>query len=124
MDRPGDYRSRHIGVTWAVWNAVQKQKRLQGESSRDYFPGGKPWFVMGAAIFAANIGSEHLVGLAGAGAETGMGMTHREMQGWMILIPGWLFVPFYKHSGVFTMPEFLNRRYTRNTSSWLLFHTC
>jgi SSS family solute:Na+ symporter len=109
-----------LSVTWAVWRAVQKQKRLQGgESSRNYFLGGEPWFVMGAAIFAANIGSEHLVGLAGAGAETGMGMAHWEMQGWMILILGWLFVPFYKHSGVFTMPEFLNRRYTRNTSSWL-----
>jgi SSS family solute:Na+ symporter len=109
-----------LAVTWVVWRAVQKQKRLQGgESSRNYFLGGEPWFVMGAAIFAANIGSEHLVGLAGAGAETGMGMAHWEMQGWMILILGWLFVPFYKHSGVFTMPEFLNRRYTRNTSSWL-----
>ena len=107
-------------VTWAVWRAIQKQQRQQnGESSRDYFLGGEPWYVMGAAIFAANIGSEHLVGLAGAGAETGMGMAHWEMQGWMILILGWLFVPFYKHSGVFTMPEFLNRRYTRNTSSWL-----
>lgn len=108
-----------LGVTWAVWRAISKQKRLQGESSREYFLGGEPWFVMGAAIFAANIGSEHLVGLAGAGAETGMGMAHWEMQGWMILILGWLFVPFYKHSGVFTMPEFLNRRYTRKTSSWL-----
>lgn len=109
-----------LAVTWAVWRAINKQKRLQkGESSRDYFLGGEPWYVMGAAIFAANIGSEHLVGLAGAGAETGMGMAHWEMQGWMILILGWLFVPFYKHSGVFTMPEFLNRRYTRSTSSWL-----
>jgi SSS family solute:Na+ symporter len=106
-------------VTWAVWRAIQKQRQQNGESSRDYFLGGEPWYVMGAAIFAANIGSEHLVGLAGAGAETGMGMAHWEMQGWMILILGWLFVPFYKHSGVFTMPEFLNRRYTRNTSSWL-----
>ena len=109
-----------LAVAWAVWHAIQKQKRLQGgESSRNYFLGGEPWYVMGAAIFAANIGSEHLVGLAGAGAETGMGMGHWEMQGWMILILGWLFVPFYKHSGVFTMPEFLNRRYTRRTSSWL-----
>jgi SSS family solute:Na+ symporter len=107
-------------VTWAVWRAIQKQKRLsEGESSREYFLGGESWYVMGTAIFAANIGSEHLVGLAGAGAETGMGMAHWEMQGWMILILGWLFVPFYKHSGVFTMPEFLNRRYTRRTSSWL-----
>jgi SSS family solute:Na+ symporter len=48
-----------------------------------------------------------------------MGMAHWEMQGWMILILGWLFVPFYEHSKVFTMPEFLNRRYTRNTSSAL-----
>jgi SSS family solute:Na+ symporter len=109
-----------IAIVWAVWRVIQKQKRLAGgESSRDYFLGGESWYVMGAAIFAANIGSEHLVGLAGAGAETGMGMAHWEMQGWMILILGWLFVPFYKHSGVFTMPEFLNRRYTRKTSSWL-----
>jgi SSS family solute:Na+ symporter len=108
-----------IAVAWAIWRAIRKQKRLAGESSREYFLGGEPWYVMGAAIFAANIGSEHLVGLAGAGAETGMGMAHWEMQGWMILILGWLFVPFYRHSGVFTMPEFLNRRYTRRTSSWL-----
>lgn len=113
-----------VGVTlvaWAVYRAVQKDKRLQGgETSGGYFLGkGEPWYVLGAAIFAANIGSEHLVGLAGAGAKTGMGMGHWEMQGWMILILGWLFVPFYQHAGVFTMPEFLNRRYTRTTSSWL-----
>jgi SSS family solute:Na+ symporter len=59
-------------ITYFVWRAVSKQKKLAGESSRDYFFGGEPWYVMGAAIFAANIGSEHLVGLAGAGAETGM----------------------------------------------------
>jgi len=108
-----------ISIAWAVWIAIRKQKRLAGESSREYFLGGEPWWVMGAAIFAANIGSEHLVGLAGAGAETGMGMAHWEMHGWMIIIFGWVFVPFYKHSRVFTMPEFLNRRYTRATSSWL-----
>ena len=108
-----------IGIAWAVWRAIQKQKRLSDESSREYFLGGESWWVMGAAIFAANIGSEHLVGLAGAGAETGMGMAHWEMHGWMIIVLGWVFVPFYKHSKVFTMPEFLNRRYTRTTSSWL-----
>jgi SSS family solute:Na+ symporter len=58
-------------------------------------------------FFSANIGSEHLVGLAGAGAESGMAMAHWEMQGWMILILGWVFVPFYAHSKLFTMPEFL-----------------
>jgi solute:Na+ symporter, SSS family len=59
---------------------------------------------VGAAIFAANIGSEHLVGLAGA--ESGMAMAHWEMQGWMILILGWVFVPFYAHSKVFKIPVF------------------
>ena len=76
------------------------------------------------AIFAANIGSEHLVGLAGTGAKDGVGMAHWEMQGWMILILGWLFVPFYqlminKMGKIITMPDFLKMRYTQRTGSWL-----
>ena len=110
-------------VAWMVYRSVQKSKKslTGGETSSDYFLSGRneTWLTIGAAIFAANIGSEHLVGLAGAGAKTGMGMAHWEMQGWMILILGWVFVPFYEHSKVFTMPEFLSRRYTRGTSSAL-----
>ncbi|MGC8803292.1 MAG: sodium:solute symporter [Bacteroidales bacterium] len=91
------------------------------DDTSDYFLSGRSetWLAVGAAIFAANIGSEHLVGLAGAGAESGMAMAHWEMQGWMILILGWVFVPFYAHSKVFTMPEFLMRRFNKNTSSTL-----
>ncbi len=91
------------------------------DDTSDYFLSGRSetWLAVGAAIFAANIGSEHLVGLAGAGAESGMAMAHWEMQGWMILILGWVFVPFYAHSKVFTMPEFLKKRYNTNTSSTL-----
>jgi SSS family solute:Na+ symporter len=91
------------------------------DDTSDYFLSGRSetWLAVGAAIFAANIGSEHLVGLAGAGAESGMAMAHWEMQGWMILILGWVFVPFYAHSKVFTMPEFLLRRFNKNTSSTL-----
>jgi len=87
-------------------------KMKQADSS-DYFLGGRDvtWITIGAAIFAANIGSEHLIGLAGAGASSGMAMAHWEIQGWMILILGWVFVPFYSRSMVFTMPEFLERRY-------------
>ena len=87
-----------LGVAWAVWRAVRKDKlAMQGADSQDYLFGkGEPWYVIGAAIFAANIGSEHLVGLAGTGAKDGVGMAHWEMQGWMILILGWLFVPFYQ----------------------------
>lgn len=115
-----------VAVTWAVWRAIQKDKKLQqGASSEDYLFGkGEPWYIIGAAIFAANIGSEHLVGLAGTGAKAGVGMAHWEMQGWMILILGWLFVPFYqllnnKMGKIITMPDFLKHRYTQKTGSWL-----
>jgi SSS family solute:Na+ symporter len=115
-----------VAVTWAVWRSVQKHKRsMEGANSQDYLFGkGEPWYIIGAAIFAANIGSEHLVGLAGTGAKSGVGMAHWEMQGWMILILGWLFVPFYqlmnnKLGKIITMPDFLKNRYTPRTGSWL-----
>ena len=87
-----------VAIIWAVYRAIEKDKRrMKGADSQDYLFGkGEPWYVIGAAIFAANIGSEHLVGLAGTGAKDGVGMAHWEMQGWMILILGWLFVPFYQ----------------------------
>ncbi len=115
-----------LGVVWAVYRAIQKdKKKMAGADSQDYLFGkGEPWYIIGAAIFAANIGSEHLVGLAGTGAKDGVGMAHWEMQGWMILILGWLFVPFYqllnnKMGKIITMPDFLKFRYTKATGSWL-----
>ena len=95
-----------IGII--VWVMRQKQNNAE-----DYFLGGKDatWIAIGASIFASNIGSEHLIGLAGSGASSGMAMAHWEIQGWMILILGWVFVPFYSRSMVITMPEFLERRF-------------
>ena len=95
-----------IGII--VWVMRQKQN-----NATDYFLGGKDatWIAIGASIFASNIGSEHLIGLAGSGAASGMAMAHWEIQGWMILLLGWVFVPFYTRSMVYTMPEFLERRY-------------
>ncbi|MDD3386275.1 MAG: sodium:solute symporter, partial [Bacteroidales bacterium] len=91
------------------------------DTSSDYFLAGRDatWLAIGASIFASNIGSEHLVGLAGAGASSGMAMAHWEMHGWLILVLGWVFVPFYARSGVFTMPEFLERRYNSTARSFL-----
>ena len=99
-----------VGVI--VWVVRQKQN-----SSADYFLGGRDatWLASGASIFASNIGSEHLIGLAGAGASSGMAMAHWEIQGWMILILGWVFVPFYTRSMVYTMPEFLEKRYNKES---------
>jgi SSS family solute:Na+ symporter len=95
-----------IGIV--VWVVKSKQN-----SSADYFLGGRDatWIAIGASIFASNIGSEHLIGLAGTGAASGMAMAHWEIQGWIILLLGWVFVPFYSRSMVYTMPEFLERRY-------------
>ncbi len=115
-----------IAIVWAVYRSIKKDKqKMAGADSQDYLFGkGEPWYIIGAAIFAANIGSEHLVGLAGTGAKDGVGMAHWEMQGWMILILGWLFVPFYqllnnKLGKIITMPDFLKFRYTQRTGSWL-----
>ncbi len=103
-----------IGII--VWVFRQKQN-----DSGDYFLAGRDatWIAIGSSIFASNIGSEHLIGLAGAGASSGMAMAHWEIQGWMILILGWVFVPFYSRSMVTTMPEFLERRYNKESRTIL-----
>ncbi len=103
-----------IGV--AAWVALQKNK-----SSEDYFLAGRHvgWFVIGTSIFASNIGSEHVVGLAGTGFESGTPMAHYELHAWIVLLLGWLFLPFYMRSGVFTTPEFLEKRFDER-SRWFL----
>ena len=100
----------------AVWVALQKNKNTE-----DYFLAGRNvgWFVIGASIFASNIGSEHVVGLAGTGFESGTPMAHYELHAWIVLLLGWLFLPFYIRSGAFTMPEFLEKRFDAK-SRWFL----
>ena len=89
--------------------------RTKAKSGKDYFLAGRDsnWLQIGASIFSSNIGSEHLVGLAGAGFATGMAMAHWEIQSWLILVLGWVFVPLYDRMRVFTMPEFLELRFSR-----------
>jgi SSS family solute:Na+ symporter len=94
----------------SVW-AVKKKGKT---SADDYFLAGRHlgWFVVGASIFASNIGSEHLVGLAGSGATDGVALAHYELHAWCLLVLGWVMGPFYMRSKVFTMPEFLEKRFT------------
>src|SRR5689334_13141065 len=92
---------------WAI-------KKKEKTSADDYFLAGRHlgWFVVGASIFASNIGSEHLVGLAGSGATDGVALAHYELHAWCLLVLGWVMGPFYMRSKVFTMPEFLEKRFT------------
>jgi SSS family solute:Na+ symporter len=103
-----------LGLAW--W--VIKQRR---DTSDDYFLAGRHlgWFIVGASIFASNIGSEHLVGLAGSGATDGVAMAHYELHAWCLLVLGWVMVPFYMRSKVFTMPEFLERRFSPSARTML-----
>lgn len=100
----------------AIWVMTRKQKNTE-----DYFLAGRNlgWFVVGASIFASNIGSEHVVGLAGAGAGGKIPMLIYELHAWLVITLGWVFLPFYMRSGVFTTPEFLERRFNSNTR-WFL----
>jgi SSS family solute:Na+ symporter len=103
-----------LGLTWRV---LRKSK----DTADDYFLASRNlgWFIVGASIFASNIGSEHLVGLAGAGATSGVALAHYELHAWCLLVLGWVFVPFYMRSMVYTMPEFLERRFSPG-ARWVL----
>jgi SSS family solute:Na+ symporter len=103
-----------LGVAWWV---VRRGK----DTAADYFLAGRNlgWFLIGASIFASNIGSEHLVGLAGSGCTDGVAMAHYELHAWCLLVLAWILVPFYTRSMVFTMPEFLERRFNP-TARWVL----
>ena len=105
-----------ILIVVAVWVALQRNKNTE-----DYFLAGRNvgWFVIGASIFASNIGSEHVVGLAGTGFSSGTPLAHYELHAWIVLLLGWLFLPFYMRSGAFTMPEFLEKRFD-SRSRWFL----
>jgi SSS family solute:Na+ symporter len=101
------YFSVLAALTW--WSL-----RRSRETADDYFLAGRNlgWWVIGASIFASNIGSEHIVGLAGSGAADGVALAHYELHAWCLLVLAWVFVPFYMRSRVFTMPEFLERRFS------------
>jgi len=103
-----------FGLSWYV---IRKNK----DTPDDYFLAGRNlgWFIIGASIFASNIGSEHLVGLAGSGATDGVAMAHYELHAWCLLVLGWVFVPFFMRSRVFTMPQFLEKRFSPS-ARWVL----
>ena len=102
-----------IAVYFLVLVGVVVMAARRQATTTDYFLAGRNvgFFAIGASIFASNIGSEHIVGLAGQGASTGLAMAHYELHAWIVLLLAWIFVPFYYESKIFTLPEFLEKRY-------------
>ena len=110
-----------VGLYFLGLVIIVKWSAKQQKTTADYFLAGRhaSWLVVGASLFASNIGSEHIVGLAGNGASSGMAMAHWELHAWIMILLGWVFVPFYYRSGVYTMPEFMERRFDAKTR-WVL----
>ncbi|XP_042312453.1 sodium/myo-inositol cotransporter [Sceloporus undulatus] len=79
-----------------------------------YFLAGRSmtWLAIGASLFVSNIGSEHFIGLAGSGAASGFAVGAWEFNALMLLqVLGWIFVPVYIRSGIYTMPGYLSKRF-------------
>src|SRR5262249_52839767 len=111
-----------IGLYFCVVFAIGFYFSRKERTSSDYFLAGRKvgWFAIGASLFVSNISTEHFIGLAGSGASSGLAVGHFEwLACFMLLILGWVFVPFYLRSNVFTMPEFLERRFNRSCATYL-----
>jgi len=105
-----------IGLYFAVLLGIVWWSSRRQSTTADYFLAGRNvgFFAIGGSLFASNIGSEHVVGLAGQGATTGMAMAHYELHAWIMVLLAWVFVPFYYRAGVYTVPEFLEKRFSSN----------
>jgi solute:Na+ symporter, SSS family len=111
-----------IGVYFALVFGIGYYFSRKERTSEEYFLAGRNigWFAIGASLFVSNISTEHFIGLAGSGATSGLAVGHFEwLACLMLLLLGWVFVPFYLRSNVFTMPEFLERRFNRNCATYL-----
>jgi solute:Na+ symporter, SSS family len=111
-----------IGIYFVLIFGIGFYFARKGRSPQDYFLASRNigWFAIGASLFVSNISTEHFIGLAGSGATSGLAVGHFEWLACLILLLlGWVFVPFYLRSNVFTMPEFLERRFNRSCATYL-----
>ena len=109
-----------IGI---VLYGLSKSKR---SSSEDYFLGGRTmtWPIVGIALFSANISSSTLIGLAGSAYKLDMTVFNYEWYAVVVLVFfAIFFLPFYINSGVYTMPEFLEKRYNSASRYYFSFIT-
>src|SRR2546429_8114939 len=111
-----------IGIYFALVFGIGLYFARKERTSEDYFLAGRNvgWFFIGASLFVSNISTEHFIGLSGTGASSGLAVGHFELLACpILLVVGWVVVPFYLRSNVFTMPEFLERRFNRQSAVYL-----
>jgi solute:Na+ symporter, SSS family len=111
-----------LAIYFAIIFGISFYFSRKKRDSTDYFLAGRHvgWFAVGASLFASNISTEHFIGLSGSGYKSGLAVGNFEWSASIcLIILAWVFVPFYLKSGVFTMPEFLEKRYSAS-SRWYL----
>ena len=107
-------------VGLGLW--VSRDKKGHQKDSKDYFLAGKtlPWWAIGASLIAANISAEQFIGMSGSGFAIGLAIASYE---WMaaitLIIVGKFFLPVFIEKGLYTIPEFIEQRFSTNLKTIL-----
>ncbi|MEW2921649.1 sodium/sugar symporter [Muricauda sp. ANG21] len=113
-------------LTVGLW--VSRTKKGEKKSTEDYFLASKslPWWAIGASLIAANISAEQFIGMSGSGFALGLGIASYEWMGALtLLIVGKYFLPIFIEKGLYTIPEFIEKRFSTNLKSILaVFWVC
>lgn len=97
----------------AQW--VSRERGAHKKDAQDYFLAGRtlPWWAIGTSLIAANISAEQIIGMSGSGYVIGIGIASYEwMAALTLIIVGKYFVPIFLKNSIYTMPEFLEKRYS------------
>ncbi len=117
-----------IIVGYGLW--VYKKKKKEQASSNDYFlaEGSLTWWAIGASLIASNISAEQFIGMSGSGFKMGLAIaTYEWMGAATLVIVAVFFMPVYLKNKIFTMPQYLEKRYNGNVAMimavfWLLLY--
>ncbi len=107
-------------VTVGLW--VSRTKKGKEKTTEDYFLAGKslPWWAIGASLIAANISAEQIIGMSGSGFKVGLAIASYE---WMaaitLIIVAKYFLPIFIKQGLYTIPEFIEKRFNTNLKTIL-----
>lgn len=103
-----------IVATYGIWVYNKKRSKVAGGDSKDYFlaEGSLTWWAIGASLIASNISAEQFIGMSGSGFKMGLAIaTYEWMAAITLIIVAVFFIPVYLKNKIFTMPQFLHKRY-------------